>query len=114
MQVLVDFALRQHPPGPAGPEEFEGVKIYSRDVGTALSRHIIKGIRKPGTDIIRSASSRAGEPGIERPRCRTRPSLSFRALQTSGFLASAWALMMETRGDDANNNFAVENLAIAA
>ncbi|MCY4463602.1 MAG: hypothetical protein OXC26_24885 [Albidovulum sp.] len=38
----------------------------------------------------------------------------FRALQKSGFLASAWAIMMEKRGDAANNNFAVENLAIAA
>ena len=40
--------------------------------------------------------------------------LSFRALQTSGFLASAWAIMMEKRGDAANINFAVEILAIAA
>jgi len=38
----------------------------------------------------------------------------FRALQKSGFLASAWAIMMEKGGAVANNNFAVENLAIAA
>ncbi len=37
-----------------------------------------------------------------------------RALQKSGFLASAWATMMEKRGVAANNNFAIENLAIAA
>ena len=37
-----------------------------------------------------------------------------RASQKSGFLASAWAIMMEKRGDAANINFAVENLAIAA
>ena len=42
VQVLVDFALRQHPPGPAGPEELEGVELNSGDVGAALSRHIIK------------------------------------------------------------------------
>ena len=40
--------------------------------------------------------------------------LSFRALQKSGFLESAWAIMMDKRGAAANNNFAVENLAIAA
>ncbi len=38
----------------------------------------------------------------------------FRALQKSSFLASARATMMEKRGVAANNNFAVENLAIAA
>ncbi|MCY4463537.1 MAG: hypothetical protein OXC26_24560 [Albidovulum sp.] len=38
----------------------------------------------------------------------------FRTLQKSGFLASAPAIMMENRGAAANNNFAVENLAIAA
>ncbi|MCY4463769.1 MAG: hypothetical protein OXC26_25745 [Albidovulum sp.] len=40
--------------------------------------------------------------------------LSFRALQKSGFLASARAIMMERRGVAASNNFAVENLAITA
>jgi len=42
VQVLADFALRQHPPEPTGPEEFAGVELISRDVGTALSRCIIK------------------------------------------------------------------------
>ena len=42
VQVLAEFAPRQHPPGPAGPEEFEGVEINFRNVGTALSRQIIK------------------------------------------------------------------------
>ena len=40
--------------------------------------------------------------------------LSFRALQKSGFLESAWAIVMDKRGAAANNNFAVENLATAA
>ncbi len=44
VQILAEFAPRQHPPGPAGPEEFEGVEINFRNVGTALSRQIKKNV----------------------------------------------------------------------
>ncbi|MCY4459968.1 MAG: hypothetical protein OXC26_06145 [Albidovulum sp.] len=42
IEALAKFVLSQHPSGPTNPEKFEGVELNALDVGTALSRHIMK------------------------------------------------------------------------
>ncbi|MCY4463363.1 MAG: hypothetical protein OXC26_23645 [Albidovulum sp.] len=62
----------------------------------------------------RSAVARMKRSGMRRHIKSGQAIPRFRALQKSGFLASARAIIMENRGGAAKSNFAVENLAIAA